>query len=406
MKLSFKSFPFNVLYRLSDDQFSAPNQYITLWKYLIYSNVCKLLTLNEAIDAQLRADLESVFRPELKQVLAKEIGEWTKKGVKLKFPGIEVSSEYKNVENDDDCDWVEKVDILEKVIFGAIDSSKYFVMFDELDEDYTSFTTTHSDRYMDLLIGLFKATQDVVSRSMEFNANIAPVVVLRDDIYKNIKGGSDKTKWSDFKEEISWDKRGIQELLAYRISKAYGEDAPVLTFEEAWFKLFEPELIGHKKKIHLFDYISNLTLGRPRDYVHYLKLCCDIALKFSLNRINARAVRSAEIAFSAYLRSEFEDELNVEVENIHGVFNVLTGINKQTFTADHFSKDYLDECNSKDVAKAHEVLHTLYEFGVIGFCSTSGDNVQISVVNNPDSVLNIGKKLFIHRGLYKALQIY
>ena len=40
-KLSFKDFPFNVLYKLINDRYTKPNQYISIWKYLIYTTICK-----------------------------------------------------------------------------------------------------------------------------------------------------------------------------------------------------------------------------------------------------------------------------------------------------------------------------------------------------------------------------
>ena len=42
-KLSFKNFPFNILYELSNSQYTHPNQYISIWKYLIYTTICKLM---------------------------------------------------------------------------------------------------------------------------------------------------------------------------------------------------------------------------------------------------------------------------------------------------------------------------------------------------------------------------
>lgn len=405
IKLSFKNFPFNNLYSLSDDGYSAPNQYITLWKYVIYSNICKLMTENEGVDLDVRNELEAIFQPTLKKTLAKEIGEWTRKGFKIKLPGLEINSEHKNVDNHSNS-WTDRVEVLEKVIFEEIDQSDYFVLFDELDEDYSSSAKESNSRYMDLLMGLFKAVQDIVSKSQERNKHLAPVIFIRDDIYNNIKGGSDKTKWSDFREEIYWDTHSIKGLLAHRINRAHSNEEAKLSFDEAWYSIFEPELLGKKEKLHLFDFIENLSLGRPRDYIHYLKLCADSALKYSLGKINARAVKAAEIAFSSYLRSEFEDELHVEVENIHEVFNILSSINRNTFTAEQFFEVYSVECGSNNVHSAHEVLYTLYKFGVIGYYSSSVSNFQISVLNHPDSILNIGKKLYVHRGLYKALQVY
>jgi hypothetical protein len=63
-KLSFKNFPFNDLYKLKNEGFAPTNQYITLWKYLIYSIICKLMVKNEAIDSKIREALAKVFSPD------------------------------------------------------------------------------------------------------------------------------------------------------------------------------------------------------------------------------------------------------------------------------------------------------------------------------------------------------
>ena len=52
VKLNFKNFPFNELYTLDNQTYTSPNQYITLWKYLIYSNICRLMVQNESIDSK------------------------------------------------------------------------------------------------------------------------------------------------------------------------------------------------------------------------------------------------------------------------------------------------------------------------------------------------------------------
>ena len=60
-KLSFKNFPFQDLYSLHNDSYTTPNQYMTLWKYLIYSATAKLMIKNESIDAAIREKLKSVY---------------------------------------------------------------------------------------------------------------------------------------------------------------------------------------------------------------------------------------------------------------------------------------------------------------------------------------------------------
>ena len=60
-KLSFKNFPFNDLYSLDNQRYTPPNQYITLWKYLIYSTVAKLMVTNEKIDSDVRSKLGEIY---------------------------------------------------------------------------------------------------------------------------------------------------------------------------------------------------------------------------------------------------------------------------------------------------------------------------------------------------------
>ena len=60
-KLSFKNFPFNELYHLDNPKFTSPNQYISIWKYIIYSNICRLMVTNENINSEVRSVLEKLY---------------------------------------------------------------------------------------------------------------------------------------------------------------------------------------------------------------------------------------------------------------------------------------------------------------------------------------------------------
>jgi hypothetical protein len=61
-KLSFKHFPFNELYELKNLGYTAPNQYITLWKYIIYSCICRMMAKNEAISNEIQPALKKCTR--------------------------------------------------------------------------------------------------------------------------------------------------------------------------------------------------------------------------------------------------------------------------------------------------------------------------------------------------------
>lgn len=51
LKLSFKEFPFNILYALEDKSFTTPSQYISLWKYFINNSVLMLMMKNQNVSS-------------------------------------------------------------------------------------------------------------------------------------------------------------------------------------------------------------------------------------------------------------------------------------------------------------------------------------------------------------------
>lgn len=133
-KLSFKHFPFNDLYDLKNTGYTAPNQYITLWKYIIYSHVCKMMARNEAIDSEAQIPLKKLFSPEPVNTLHRWIKKWTANDFSLHILGTGGKLGLKEQAVSDS--WISRVDVLESVIANYVDDSKYYVIFDELDEDY------------------------------------------------------------------------------------------------------------------------------------------------------------------------------------------------------------------------------------------------------------------------------
>src|SRR5208283_3035022 len=81
--------------------------------------------------------------------------------------------------------WPELIPHMERIILTFIDSSKYFIVFDELDEDYRYFWDDENrERYIPLVLGLFKAVSNVRWALGRAQASILPIVFLRDDIYE------------------------------------------------------------------------------------------------------------------------------------------------------------------------------------------------------------------------------
>lgn len=178
-----KIFPFNELYNLKNNGYTAPNQYITLWKYIIYSHICKMMAKNQSISQEIRDPLEKLYAPEPVSSLQRWIRKWTANDFALTILGTGGKIGFK--EAVDSSSWIEKVEILEDIIAKHIDESTYYIIFDELDEDYKNIIDrSQFENYTHLLTGLFKAVQDIKSIfGSNANIKIFPIIFLRDDIY-------------------------------------------------------------------------------------------------------------------------------------------------------------------------------------------------------------------------------
>jgi len=407
-KLSFKDFPFNVLYRLSNEQYTKPNQYISIWKYLIYTTICKKMITNEAIDTDVVSKLKKIFPPEdNKKQLSKLIEKYTVKdfGIQILGSGINIGAE----KGKSEFDWIEIIDILETTILDNIDDSNYYILFDELDEDYKYFKTEiEKEDYFDLVTGLFKAVHDVKTLFKSKKVNVYPIVFLRTDIYDLITY-SDKNKWSDSIINLTWTPEKIKKLLTYRLNIVFGEST--LSFNDCWDKLFSKRPLktgaNKKKTINSFEYMLRSTQNRPRDFIKYFQECAKQVLANDKVRVNQQIIKLADSDFSEYMRNEIIDEIYAVLPEYEEIFAILSLIRKQTFDPQEFVDKYDDMAKDGEIPNrgAEKVLKILFEYSVIGN-APSIKNQSIYKYEKNNARFNFREKIIIHRGLFKALQIF
>lgn len=406
VKLSFKNFPFQEVYKLDDQGFSTPYQYITLWKYVIYSHIARLMMQNENIDLELRNKLQEIYGDDSERLSIK-IKKWT--GVGFKFFGIGGDVKF-NLE-DNNISWQDKVNILENIIKKNIDSAKYFIIFDELDEDYKNIVAHKlNGNYLSLLTSLFKAVEDVKSYFKSI-PTILPVVFLRDDIYE-ILTANDKNKWKEEIIFIDWNINSIKKLLAFRISRTMDEDREsILDFNVAWHQVFENQDVvygnSNSKKSAIIDYIALGTHMRPRDFIEYIKTCAESLAETNHKKINSNTVKRNEEAFSNYLKRELEDEIYAILPNIHKIFSILAQFHRQTFKINDIKDFYQNNSTYPELEKIEQniefVLTVLFHFSVIG--NHPDPNTRRFKYENKEATIEFGKSLCFHRGLFKSLKI-
>jgi hypothetical protein len=402
-RLTFKNFPFNVLYDLDNSKYTSPNQYITIWKYLIYNTVCKMMSQNENLNSQLLDILRKMYSQEPIKALNKLVPRWTANGFGVDIMGCGASVDG-DVKKNESLSWIEKCDVFEDIIEHYGDDSYYYVLIDELDEDYRDFEgDLQKKTYIYLITSLFKAVQDIKAYFKDSHINIRPVIFLRSDIYSLIKD-SDKNKWSDYKLDLKWNTDQLKNMICHRLyissSKKYKE-------KEIWNIIFPQKYIymGNKNhnRMNDFDYISRSTHWRPRDYIHYVSECAKLALEKKEIAILSHTIKEVDREFSEYLKGEITDEIYSVIPNIDSVFNILSQIRKQTFSPQLFLDAY--EPYAKYPEEGKYVLLQLFEHGVIGN-QPSMKGQQIFKHQYPNALFNMNENVIIHRGLYKSLQIF
>lgn len=407
-RFTFKNFPFNDLYKLSNQSYRQPNQYITLWKYLIYSAVAKMMATNERIDPEIRSQLGRIYNDDPQVSLPRMVARWTASDFDFKVMGTGIKSGEQSTINENATPWIERVSILEELIVRYIDDSRYLLVFDELDEDYGAGAAAPDQEYWQLLVSLFKAVQDVRSVFAGTGARIFPTVFLREDIYSQLQD-ADKTKWQDVVYWLEWTPDRIKDLISFRISRAHDPDGDILGFEEAWSILFTNQLVSYgasrnKRSLSSFDYITRAGCWRPRDYIRYMKATAQIAVEKQISPVPPKLVVQALKEFSNYLRSEMEDEIGGILPNIRLILDSVAHIRKPIFKLE----DFINSCpetagHNSQVYDAEGVLRVLYGFSVIG--NFTRQQKLVFNYTNREARLNLLEPFAVHPGLLRAFQI-
>ena len=301
----------------------------------------------------------------------------------------------------------DRADILSRFLGTELaeSSSKYYIVFDELDEDYTS-SASAEDRadYFALVTNLLKAVRLI--RSDSRFKNVFPIVLLRDDIY-NLLQDPDREKWMDWTISINWSENRIKELMAYRLCQA--ARVPLRSFDKIWKDLVgsAPSFTTPNKVWDKFDFITSYTLGRPRDYIYYLsrasKLICDrIERRVGSATLSQDVLRACVGPFATHLRRELEDEMSGQLPYIRDVMEIVLTFSGRHFRFDEFKIAYENARTEarEEWGDVESVLDTLYSFSAIGFVKPGG--AEYYRYQSHIAELDHSRTMVLHKGLVAA----
>ena len=218
LTLSFKDFPFNLIYECTDRDYVQPNQYISVWQYIIYYKLSILILESEKLDKKTANTLKKLLVPADEKVrkLMNRINE-----ISLGVSVLGNGANFGLSRDETNITWTEQTQLLKGIISSLSLKNRYYILFDELDEDYKAFRDTNEkDSYISMLTSLFKSVQ-YIRRYLKSQAkNIIPLVFLRTDIYKQLSD-SDKNKWREHLVELEWNTDKIKTIFSHQIGRAH-----------------------------------------------------------------------------------------------------------------------------------------------------------------------------------------
>lgn len=209
--------------------------------------------------------------------------------------------------------------------------------------------------------------------------------------------------------DLEWDTTRIKQMLAHRLCVAMDIDDE--DFDVVWEKAFSKEkvIMGNNgnRKMPIYNYIERSTEMRPRDFIQYIKECAAIAKEKQEVFISPHTAKDADESFSEYLKGETIDELFAVLPEVDEILGLLSTIRKQSFRFNIFEIHYTALVEEGKIPKrdVKRVLLYLFEAGVIGNAPTMRSQAIFNFSKNMPR-FNFNEPMLIHRGLYKALQIF
>lgn len=424
--LSFKDFPFEKLLKLSDDDFSRPNQYQSIWRNIILSELASLIVKDVlAIQNEQFKELERyvahVFGDDIidlhKQItknatkntsgiFIKHARYGTDVGLnKGKERGVEVSlgDEFSNIT---------KINRrLELIVIDYLiaypGTTHFIVQFDQLDDNYTQYQKL--DEYKQSIISLFKVIYDLNQSLKSKNVKAKIIAYLRSDIFNSIDAfDSESARWDRHKLSLNWsivnkndwDNPALLRLINKRISTSLAD----VSESEAFRTVFDNRVIKlteNYREIDIFKYIIHRSFHRPRDIVQFcIKIQEDIEKS---DTYYFRTIKDAEKEYSLWLLSELANEIAVQVKELESLYLFLRLMGAGTFNLTDFKSRY-KSYEEKIGMESEILLKYLYSFGIILNVNYRKDYTEyFSVIRNDKSTFNRDLKIQIHPGFWKGL---
>lgn len=297
---------------------------------------------------------------------------------------------------------------------------KFFVLIDQLDEDWASTETRV--RFIRALIEEIKTFRKI--------RQVKIIAALRKDLLDQV---FDRTRDSGFQEEkyesyllnLKWSPSDLYNLIELRINEVFKSQytKQAVRFEDVFPK---PKKGGGQTAI---NFIVERTLRRPRDVLQFVNECFSIA--YERERVSWRAMVAAEAQYSEKRMKSLKEEWGEIYPSFEDTIEILRNI-KSTFTKSMIKDSKLEEVMAclaegepndpcvgvvkryydSNSVKESDVLISmficLYRVGALGLKTGAADTYIWSFIDQATVTKGEVKRtehLKVHKMLYRALDI-
>lgn len=419
--LSFNNFPFEKLLNLRDDDFSRPNQYQSIWRNIILSEIAAQIIrdVTNQVDEEyleIQKYVKHRFGNDLTELHKKVTSstDKTETGLQWKVFSVGNSTE-KNTEFGDGFDNITLINNkLEKLITNYLKRSqrrRYIIQFDQLDDNYSRFINNQD--YFQCIISLFKTIYSLNQAFDYQNLLVKAIAYLRSDIFYEINSSDpESSRWDDYKYVLSWaiiNKRDwhnppILHLINKRIKVSY----PIIEGDSPFHSIFNENLlciVDGGLRVKPFKYLMHRTFHRPRDIIQFCKYIKK-EVKTS-NQFDYRTIFNAEKEYSNWLLGEISNEISTQLKSTKTLYAFLRTLGTRPFTKQQFIDKFKKGRNQNINKSPQALMRFLYSLGIISNVNyANGERELYSIIRNERTQLDDTLKMVLHSGLIKGLSTY
>lgn len=424
--LSFKDFPFEKLLKLSDEDFPKPNQYQSVWRNIILSEIAKLIIIDQnAIPDESYKELfdyvELTFGKDLTD-LHKRITKQTIKtesGLFVKGSGLGTST-VKERELEDGISNITKINSrLSQLIMSYLKihpTIQYIIQFDQLDDIYTVYIDNND--YFQLIVSLFKIIYDINQSFYQFDIPVKVIGYLRSDIFYEINNfDAESARWDDHKLYLNWaiinasdwGYPPLLQMLDNRIRNSIPEMKSMR--DRSPFRVItkdilipDPQPYNKNHKSNVFRYLIHRSFQRPRDLIQFCKKIQANSKKWK--KLGAKNIYEAEKDYSTWFLTEVSNEFGPIIKQKNVLYEYLRNLGDRFISFDE-AKELYSQYEGKLGMDSNELFDLLYRLGIIFNVNLRNNKPEyFSVIRNEQTTFNQLLSIYLHPGMMKGLHIY